>query len=171
MIKQEISRLTKKDQRLIRVVDPRTNNPQKGVTSIEILVIVCIISIILGITIPLFQKWQPNLRLKTAAKEVVSDLHYIQELALSEQINYGIHFSSKTNYQLIKIYPDQTEEILKEKTLPSGIKFQEINGLDNNKVIFNSIGAVKESGQIILVNIKNKTITIDIRPSGFIRQE
>ncbi|MFW6282879.1 MAG: hypothetical protein ACOC1P_02390, partial [Minisyncoccales bacterium] len=59
---------------------------------------------------------------------------------------------------------------IKEIELPEGIEFKSISSLVNNEIQFNSYGAVKESGNIALINSKGATTTIKIRPSGFIKK-
>ena len=140
----------------------------KGFTLIELLVVMGVIVILIGIGIPAFRNYQPNLQLSGATRNLISDIRYVQQLAVAEQIGYGIKLIATTNeYQIIKY--GVPEEVIKEKQLPSGISFLEIIGLDENQVIFNPYGAVRESGSITLTNIQNTTERIDIRPSGFVR--
>lgn len=140
----------------------------KGFTLIELLVIISIIAILAGIGIPVFRDYQPVLQLSAAVKDLTTDLRYVSQLAVTEQVGHGIRFVIATNeYQIIR--QGATEEIIKIKSLPKEVRFQEIVDLTNNEVIFNSFGAVREAGRVTLINTQSATKTIDIRPSGFVR--
>lgn len=137
-------------------------------TLIELLVVILVIGIITGISWGAVRALQPSLRLGSVARDLITDLRYAQQLAVSQQVDYGVRFSTATNeYQIIR-HGTTTEDLLK-KSLPDGIDFQEITGFSNNEVIFNPYGAVKETGTISLINTKGKTKTIEVRPSGFVK--
>jgi len=137
-------------------------------TSTELLIFISLVGILVLIGIPAFRTYRPSLELSGTVRELVSDLRYAEQLAVTEQVNYGVRFSSSTDkYQIIKF--GATEEIIEEKTFPSTVSFDKITGLTGDEAIFNPYGAVQESGIIILINTKNSTTSIDIRPSGFVK--
>ena len=141
---------------------------KKSFTLIELLVVISIIGIITGISWATFKALQPSLQLASVVRDLVTDLRYAQQLAVTEQVNHGIHFSSTTDeYQIIK-YGTTTQTLL-EKSLPQEISFHQITGFINDEVIFNPYGAVKEIGTISLINSKAETKTIEVRPSGFVK--
>ena len=143
-----------------------------GFTLIEIFVVISIISIITGIFFGGLRTLQPAMRLDGVIRDLATDLHYIQQQAVSEQFNYGISFLIDTNeYQVLKyITPTTTQEISK-KSLAQGVSFYEIKDFTDNSVIFNPYGSVTEAGSVSLVNIKQEIKIINVRPSGFIRIE
>lgn len=137
-------------------------------TVIEMLAVVAIIGILSGTTIIALSSYQSTIDLNGVARDLITDLRYAQQLAVSEQTRYGIQlFESDNKYQIIKY--GESEEVLKEKNLPSGISFQSITGLSEDKVKFNPYGSVEEEGDIILTNGKGDTKTIQIKPSGFVK--
>jgi Tfp pilus assembly protein FimT len=142
---------------------------RKAFTLVEIAVTLGIIVLIAGIGVVAFFAWRPNLELRTAARDIVAKLGYVQQRAVAEQIIYGIHFDWQNDtYTLIR-FVGETEETLEEKSLPERVDFQSVAGFTNDKVKFISTGSVIESGEVILINTNDKTITIDVRPSGYVK--
>ncbi len=140
---------------------------EKGFTLIELLTIIAIIGILVLIGIPALRSYQPNLQLGGAARNLVSDLRFTQQLTVTEQKEYCLQFFiAEKKYQIIQC--GQTEP-LKEVFLPDKIETLVVIGFTNNEVRFNPYGAVKETGTVTLINTKNATTTIDVRPSGFVK--
>ncbi len=140
----------------------------RGFTLFEFLVIIAIIGIIATISWSALRTLQPSWRLDGAVRDLATDLRYAQQQSVTEQINYGIHFSSTTNeYQIIR-YGTTTENVL-EKSLSEGVDFYQITGFSNDEVVFNPYGAVKEMGSVSLINIEEKIKIIEVRPSGFVK--
>lgn len=139
-------------------------------TVIEILAVVAIIALLSSVTVVALESYQPIIDLNGTTRQIIMDLRYVQQLAVSEQIKYGIQFFKDENkYQIIKY--NTPEEIINEKNLPAGITFYSINGLSNGRVQFNPYGSVEEDGEIILLNSQTNTRTIQIKPSGFIKMQ
>jgi len=137
-------------------------------TLVELLTVMLILGVLALIGIPAFKVYQPNLQLSGVVRELATDLRYAEQLAITEQVEHGIIFFPGTGqYQLVR--HGNPDEVIESKNLPTEVGFQTITGLTNNEVIFNPYGAAKEAGLVTLVNTKNATSTIDIRPSGFIK--
>jgi len=143
-----------------------------GFTLIEIFVIIFITSIIIGIFFGGLKTLQPSMRLSATVSDLVTDLHYIQQQAVSEQFNYGISFFIDTNrYQILKYITSTTTQEILTKSLAQDIDFQAIQDFTDNIVVFNPYGSVKEAGSVSLINTKGEIKIINIRPSGFIKIE
>ena len=137
-------------------------------TIVEILVVLGITGVLALIGIPAFKIFQPSLQLSGVVRELATDLRYAEQLAITEQVDHGIVFFPGTGqYQVVRF--GDPDEVLESKTLPGEVSFQGITGLTDNEAVFNPYGAARESGIIILVNTKNSTSGIDVRPSGFIK--
>ena len=143
-----------------------------GFTLIEIFVVIFIISIIIGMFFGGLKRLQPSMRLSATVSDLTTDLHYIQQQAVSEQFNYGISFFIETNeYQILKYITSTTTQEISTKSLAQGIGFQAIQDFTDNIVVFNPYGSVKEAGSVSLINTKEEIKIINIRPSGFIKIE
>ncbi|MDD4989804.1 MAG: prepilin-type N-terminal cleavage/methylation domain-containing protein [Candidatus Pacebacteria bacterium] len=151
------------------IKNPKTVKSSAGFTLIEILVAIGILTILSGMGWLALSNLQPSLKLSAVARDLTSDLRYSQQLAVTEQINYGVRFSSSTaQYYLDKF--GTTTQTLFSKSLPSGISFCQITGLsDGEAAIFNPYGAVLLVGSVCLSNDKGQTKIIEIKPSGFVK--
>ncbi len=141
-------------------------------TLIELLIVIAVLGILIGISFPIFRNYQPDLQLSGITRDLVSDLRYAQQLALTEQIEYCVQFPADfpTNRKYRIVQCGETEPIKPETTIPEEIIELTINpALTNNEVRYNPYGAVKESTDITLKNIKENERTIEIRPSGFVK--
>ncbi len=140
-----------------------------GFTLIEVLVVILIIGIVATISWASIQKIQPSLRLSSSIKDLSVDIRYAQQLAVTEQVNYGIYFSSSTDsYHLLRYGVETADEVF-EKFLSQGVSFQQISGFENGEAIFNPYGAVQEAGEIFLINEEGKVRNIQVKPSGFVK--
>ncbi len=141
---------------------------RKSFTLIEILIVISIIGIMVGVSWSALKFLQPSWQLNSAVRELVGDFRFAQQMAVTEQIDYGVSFSTTTREYQITKYGTTTQVIL-SKSLPTDIEFKEITGFTNNEVLFNPYGAVKEGGNVSLINKVGKTKTVEIRPSGFVK--
>ena len=128
---------------------------QKGFTFIELVVVLAIVSVIAGITVPVYSKLKPSIQVNGAARQIMGDLMWARMKAVSENNDFVITFgSSKTDLSnnSYSIYDDndgdysvngvEAGELIKTVVIPSiyeGIGY----GGTNTVVTFNSGGATK----------------------------
>ena len=142
----------------------------QGSLLLNVLVSFGIIALMATISIPYIRQYQPNLKLNATARDLTSDLRYAQQLTVTEQVIYLVDFDlDDDSYQILKSGVATTT--VKTVEFDSDISFQQIINLSDNQVIFNFYGGVSEAGQIILVNTNGKTVTINVKPSGYIQLE
>ena len=142
----------------------------QGSLLLNVLVSFGIIALMATISIPYIRQYQPNLKLNATARDLTSDLRYAQQLTITEQVAYLVDFDlDDDSYQILKSGVATTT--VKTVEFDSDISFQQIINLSDNQVIFNFYGGVSEAGQIILVNTNGKTVTINVKPSGYIQLE
>ncbi|KPU44934.1 putative major pilin subunit [Oxobacter pfennigii] len=119
-------------------------NKKKGMTLIELISAIAIISIITGISMPLFNNFSyknQHTMLDIAAKELLSDLRLAQSKARSEGYTYHVYFNRTNNSYMIYSYKNSYDNVYKNKKLPAGIGFDNIySTYKDNKVSFNSNG-------------------------------
>ena len=144
------------------------NFSETGFTLLEILIVIAIFTIMVGVSWGAFRALGPSWRLTAVVRDVVADIRYAQQRAVTEQVDYGVKFVTTTNeYSIIRY--GNVNQVIRTKSLPQDIRFSAITGLTDNEVIFNPYGAVEEAGSVSLINNSGKVSTIEIRPSGFVK--
>lgn len=136
-----------------------------GFTVMEVFIVATVLVIIASISFLSLRSFGPTFRLSGAARDLATDLRYVQELSVAQQKECGIIFVDLGKYRLVE-YGTSTAEI-ESKNLPEGITFQEINFPDQ-KVAFNPYGAAKEAGSVVLKS-QDKQKSIEVKPSGFVK--
>jgi len=142
----------------------------QGSLLLNVLVSFGIIALMATISIPYIRQYQPNLKLNATARDLTADLRYAQQLTVTEQVIYLVDFDlDNDSYQILKSGVATTT--IKTVEFDSDVSFQQVTDLTDNQVTFNFYGGVSEAGQIILVNTNGKTVTINVKPSGYIQLE
>jgi prepilin-type N-terminal cleavage/methylation domain-containing protein len=140
---------------------------RKGITLIELIVVMVIITIGAVLIAPNIGAWLPYYRLRSATRDMVSNMRVAQIKAVSNNIQYGVAFNPASNqYQL---YYQSTGGLVPEgplNQLPTGIQFSAITipvdpglGLPFSRFYSNSASV---DGNIVLSNTKGTTKTIQL---------
>lgn len=138
---------------------------KKGMTVVELLVVITVLGIIFSITIPQFSKMRENQVLKSGVQDTLSSVNKArsQTLASLDSSEYGVHFQADkviifkgTDFSTRDTVKDETINITTPAvifsgtlTLPADIYFNRLSG------------SPSASGTIIIsTNSYSKTITI-----------
>ncbi len=139
----------------------------KGFSIVELAVVIGIVTLISLVTLPLLLNYQKTTKLRSEAQVLATNLRLAQQMAVTEQVIYNVKFFPETDsYQIIN---SQSSEVVKTVNLDSEISIDEISDLTENTAQFNVVGAVLESGSVTLINTRNATSTIQIKPSGYVQ--
>jgi len=145
----------------------------RGFTLTELLIVMGIIFILAFMSYIASSFYLPKIELSGQTRELVGDLRYAQQLAVTEQLNYAVCFfplgggGYEKKYQVIQHGQCGTSPALVERIFDN-IEIEAVN-FSNPEVVFNPYGSVAESGGIVLRNSEGATSTIDVRPSGFVK--
>jgi type IV fimbrial biogenesis protein FimT len=129
---------------------------RKGVTIIELIVVMVIIAIAAALTIPNIGAWLPNYRLRTAARDIVSTMRAAQMKAVSSNVEYRVKFDAgKASYTLEVRTTEGLDTWMPEgaeQKMPTGIQIHEVN-LPGNSAEFNP-NSTSSPGNVVLRNSK-----------------
>ena len=139
---------------------------KKGVTLLELIVVLVIIAIAATLAVPNIAAWLPNYRLRTATRDIVSTMRTAQMKAVSTNLEHRVQFQPDPSI----CFPDDSERnarsyiILRATTMdggcqemPAGIRFHDIDldGTGSKEAIFNP-NSTSTSGSVTLRNKRDR---------------
>lgn len=136
---------------------------RKGITLIELVIVMVIIAIGAVLLIPNIGAWLPNYRLRSAARDICSTMRTAQIKAVSTNNVYGVEFDIAKGSYILKV---QTTAGFKEdgaeQSLPKGVSFLSASFSGGvPRVTFNP-NSTASSGSVVLRNIKGARKTIKV---------
>lgn len=162
---------------------------KSGVTLLEILILLVVLSILAGIAIPAFSAWLPEYRLKNAARDIYSTLQRAKSGAANANETWGVFFDNSVNpgrYSMWSFGPNRRWDDGEGDDVPQGIgvDLSEYEGVDygngsaaqniqgeafsrfityvtpDNMAIFSSRGTVSNLGYVYLCNTKGSSYAV-----------
>ena len=162
---------------------------ESGVTLLEILILVVVLSIMAGIAIPAFSAWLPEYRLRNAARDIYSTLQRAKSGAANANETWGVFFDNSVNpgsYSMWSFGPNRKWDGGVGDDVPQGIgvDFSEYEGVNygngsateniqgeafsrfityvthDNVAIFSSRGTVNNLGYVYLCNMKGSAYAV-----------
>jgi prepilin-type N-terminal cleavage/methylation domain-containing protein len=133
---------------------------QKGITLIELVVVMAIIAIGAVLIAPNIGAWLPNYRLRSATRDLVSTMRVAQMKAISNNLRYQISFDIGNNSYILQ-YQNTGGAWVNDgavQTLPTGVQFNTTFG--NIANFFQDSRST--NGNVILNNTKGTTKTIQL---------
>jgi len=133
---------------------------KKGVTLIELIVVLVIIAIGAVLAVPNLGPWLANYRLRTATRDIASNMRTAQMRAVSNNVDYQVFFAGDTyvlqrNSGGVGWIDDGAKQ-----TLPTGITIQS-NTFAGSVASFRP-NSSSNGGTIVLRNTRNTTRTITV---------
>lgn len=127
---------------------------RKGVTLVELIVVLVIIAIAAALIAPNIGSWLPIYRLRTATRDIVSTMRSAQMKAVANNFAYRVHFDAGNGSYLVQSRTTAGVWVNdgSAQQIPSGIRFQEVN-LPGNDAEFNP-NSTSSSGNVVLRNSK-----------------
>lgn len=137
----------------------------RGLTIIELVVTVAILGSMVSLIAFFIQLGKPAMELYSSSKTLAQTLRTARNLAVTEQVAYGVVFNAaNSSYDLVKI-PAATVET---HTLASSVIYKEDIPFTSDTVTFNSAGTASQEGTILLENETGSQKSVIIKPSGYV---
>jgi prepilin-type N-terminal cleavage/methylation domain-containing protein len=157
---------------------------QKGLTLPEVMVVISIVALLALIGISSFSGSLPLYRLKSSARDLVSNMRMARQQAATENWQYAINFQTPTTYDVVRgdkpiIQNSGAFVTVKSVTaerdvtwaMPAGMPLFQPNGLISSwDPMSNAVSAVAPDS-IVMTDYNADTKTIVIGTSGRIRVE
>jgi prepilin-type N-terminal cleavage/methylation domain-containing protein len=143
----------------------RVKMSKKGVTLLELIIVMVIIAIGATLLVPAIGAWIPTYRLRGATRDVVSTLRTAQMRAISINTDYRVRFPDATSYILEYRTTSATNPWVAEgsqQNLPTGITFTSFP--PGSRFLFNP-NSTASTGSLTLTNTKGSSRTISLTTS------
>lgn len=137
-------------------------NKNRGITLIELIIVISIMSVVLLIS-TLKGNIILNYKERKELKEFKNDFNYARNKAVIESTRYSVMLRPEKNSYTIYKHKN-FKEIVERKELINGIKIKSTN-IKGNEIIFNRSGSPEIAGTIYLENKKGKKIRITVTPA------
>ncbi|MGQ9645242.1 MAG: pilus assembly FimT family protein [Thermodesulfobacteriota bacterium] len=141
---------------------------KRGVTLIELVVVLAIIAIGAVLLVPNIRPWIENYRLRTATRDIVSTLRTAQMKAVSNNYFYQVDFAGGS-YILRRsstgLDPEPWPADGAAQTLPSGVSIQNNTFTNPNQKALFRPNSSSNGGTLKLRNLKGSERTITVLPS------
>ena len=110
---------------------------KSGFTPTEVVVAILLLSILLAVGIPTSSKWLPDIRLKSAVRNLKSDVEMAKLRAIRENASVALVFNTASNTYTVFVddggvgggadnwIQDGTEQLLKDVTMPQDVNMYE----------------------------------------------
>ena len=149
---------------------------ERGVTFLELLVVLAVIAVVGAIVTPNFIKWRNNAKMRDAVDNLMADLEMAKISAVKENNFVAVLFDpegyrvfvDKANFWV----RDADERLLRDRKLPAGVTFDFGNsnwGFTNNRTRFNSRGRANIAGTAVIVNLEGQQRDVKVSTLGRIR--
>lgn len=139
---------------------------KRGFGVVELLIVVGVIGLLSVISMPFLSNYQKTTKLQSESRLLATNLRFTQQLAITQQNIFNLIAIPATNsYQITN---SSTSELIKTVELDDEVSIAEITDLNNDTVQFTPTGSVIQPGSITLVNSRNETSTVTIKPSGYV---
>jgi len=136
---------------------------KKGVTLLELIIVMVIIAIGATLLAPNIGAWIPNYRLRGATRDVVSTLRTAQMKAVSVNTDYQVNFLNASSYVLE--YRNTLGAFVAEgsqQSLPTGVQFTSFP--PGSRFLFNP-NSTASTGSLTLRNTKGSERRISLTTS------
>ena len=135
----------------------------------EMLIVLAVIVLLLGVSIPFFASFSKGAKLKTAAKDITAALNTARSLSITHRKNYSVNFEFSQQPHSFYITDESSQLYEKKHYLPSSIRFyrphdpEHPTTFTSDKATFSSTGGLTGSaGSVWLADKKEDLRRISV---------
>jgi len=147
-------------------------NKKKGVTAVEILIVLAVLGILFSIVLPQFSKIRENQVLKNGIEEILSSINKAKSQTLSSlnSLEYGVHFESGQviifKGTIFSALDPDNEDI--NITSPASISDVTLGGVSGSsgEFYFNRLSGNPSKTGTVTLSTSNYSKTITISAAG-----
>lgn len=142
----------------------KINRLNTAFTLMEMLVVLAVIILLLGVSIPFFSSFTKGTKLKSAAKNVTVVLNTARSLSITERKNYSVVFNFSEQPHKYYIADPDGQLYGKEYILPSSVRFYRPSDPDNptsfseHQATFSSTGGLTGSKGAVWLSDKKENL-------------
>jgi prepilin-type N-terminal cleavage/methylation domain-containing protein len=138
-----------------------------GFSLVELIIVIALISIVMAVAVPMWQKYRANTDLKSAAREVMADLSNAKQQAVVENLDvYRLTFDvAGNNYTLSRVDTGATSWTKPMASFGNGIRIDSVNFGGTAMASFQKRGTMS-MGSLALRNSLGSTATITVNITG-----
>ena len=155
----------RKPRKWIPVIEVKANiKPKRGVTLIELLIGIGIMTVLMTIASPHFQGYILNTNLRSAAREIEADIEDLKQRAITENNTFEIVFDTLQNRYTIQ-QGGNPVQVKTPTTYSQDIRIASAPFGGGSTVAFQTRGTAT-SGSVNLTNSRGSTASVSINISG-----
>ena len=152
----------------LRVGVPKSLRNAAGFSLIEVAVVVLILGLLFGFSIPTFGSYRQSQMLEAATQSLIGQLRLGRQKAIGIQHEQRLSFSVGTNRYTVKDLV--TGETYGPFSFPNGIVLEDasivVAGVTGNTITALTDGRYSGSGEFVLRDSKGERDTVSVQASG-----
>lgn len=138
---------------------------RSGFTLMEMMVVIAIIGILSGVSIPPVIHWMQNAKFNSAVRDVQSSIEDMRLYAVKENAQAVIQFTDGTSsFRTDKWNRGSNIHRIQDNQLLPGVRV--FSNFTDDKIIFNSRGMPNAAGTITVESSSGQTLRINVSLTG-----
>lgn len=143
---------------------PAANGASVALSLMELLVVLSIVGVIVGMSVPAMARYSAQARLKATARQVAGFLSLARSLSIGSQAGHTVIMDAE--HKEMTVADNASGEALEQKLrLPQGIDIALLSGGESvapEEIVFMPNGSLRGRAVSLILKDKNKSITVAV---------